>query len=335
MPDKYWKRRLNVTVAGVGMKLDDFHCEFQIRQMDVQHPDWAYIRIVNLKEGTSTAMMQGKKGPMKIEAGYHKGPYGEIFSGNIDQQRRGKLNGTDTYHDALGSSGGNAYTQAVVRETIPKGGTLMDAFQKIFQPMQEKGVKQGYIPTDALQRELPNGWTLMGMSKDLMRTLAETIGASWTIQNNEFRMTQYDKSLPGKSFDISATNGLIGIPEQQLTGVVARILINPDIKVHQQIRIDPKIVKRYMNIQGVWGGINPKTTEGALPGISEEGTYKVVRVDHDGSMRGQEWYTTLTCLAPGQEGLAAGAGSNQTGGDRSLPEVQQSGGGAGASGANQ
>jgi hypothetical protein len=151
---------------------------------------------------------------MKIEAGYHKGPYGEIFSGNIDQQRRGKLNGTDTYHDALGSSGGNAYTQAVVRETIPKGATLMDAFQKIFQPMKEKGVKQGHIPTDALQRELPNGWTLMGMSKDLMRTLAETIGASWTIQNNEFRMTEYNKSLPGKFFDISATNGLIGIPEQ-------------------------------------------------------------------------------------------------------------------------
>ena len=293
------------------MVLDDFHAEFQVRQTDTQHPDWAYVRITNLSQETSNKVFQQKNAPLYINAGYHQGPFGLIFEGGINQQRRGKLSGVDTYHDVLATTAGKAYTTGTVHKTIPKGSTYKDVLDAALEPFKQKGVKEGFIPQEVLNKQLKRGVTLNGMSKDIIRWVAEQFDASWTIFNNKFQMVQVSGSIP-KVMDLTPETGLIGIPEQTLTGIVVRILINANVDVGQKVHISEDIVKRYLDIQGKIGGVDVKGTTPVIPGVSKDGLYKVVRVDQDGSVHGQEWYTTLTCLAEGQEGvLGAGAPGNQ------------------------
>jgi hypothetical protein len=71
---KYWKRRLTVNIKGQSVKLDDLQAEFQVRQSDGQHPDWAYLRMLNLKDDTSNGIWG--KGEFKIEAGSRDGGFG-------------------------------------------------------------------------------------------------------------------------------------------------------------------------------------------------------------------------------------------------------------------
>jgi hypothetical protein len=140
---KYWKRRLTANVKGQSVKLDDLQAEFQIRQSDGQHPDWAYLRMLNLHDNTSNSIWG--KGEFKIEAGYHQGPFGLIFSGEITQQRRGKLSGVDRYHDVMAISGAQAYSHAVVEKTFDKGTTQTEMAREAAKQMTREGVTVGHI----------------------------------------------------------------------------------------------------------------------------------------------------------------------------------------------
>jgi hypothetical protein len=145
----------------------------------------------------------------------------------------------------------------------------------------------------------------MDQSRDILREVAETNDMSWTIFNGQFQMVKNSGSLPGV-VDINPDSGMIGLPEQQLTGIVVRVLMNPSYKIAQQVHIDKQFVQEFLDIGGFYEGGSPNQKDGILPGIAADGMYKIIRIDADGSMKGQEWYVTLTCVAMGQEGLAAG-----------------------------
>jgi hypothetical protein len=314
---KYWKRRLTANVKGQSVKLDDLQAEFQIRQSDGQHPDWAYLRMLNLHDNTSNSIWG--KGEFKIEAGYHQGPFGLIFSGEITQQRRGKLSGVDRYHDVMAISGAQAYSHAVVEKTFDKGTTQTEMAREAAKQMTREGVTVGHIG-ELFGNPLDRPWTVKEPARDFLRTIGRTTASTWQIFNGAVQMTRLADFIPG-SLTLNDQTGLIGIPEQTLEGIVAKILIRSDIKVGQRVTISQQSIKQYMSSVGQWFDL--KGSEGVMPGIAVDGVYKVVRIDHDGSVHGQEWYTTLTCLAPGKEGIAAGSSSNRIGVE--TPEVKNDG----------
>lgn len=94
---------------------------------------------------------------------------------------------------------------------------------------------------------------------------------------------------------------------------MCRILINANVRVYQKVHIRQDLVKTYLSGQGHYGGFDkeaaaapgtaplPDAPAGTPPGPSPNGIYKVIRVDQDGSVQEQEWYTTLTCAAMGKE----------------------------------
>jgi hypothetical protein len=314
---KYWKRRLTVNIKGQSVKLDDLQAEFQVRQSDGQHPDWAYLRMLNLKDDTSNGIWG--KGEFKIEAGYRDGGFGLIFSGEVTQQRRGKLSGVDRYHDVMATSGAQAYSHAIVDKTFQKGTTQTDMAKEAANQMTREGVTVGHIG-ELFGNPLDRPWTVKEPARDFLRTIGRTTASTWQIFNNAVQMTRLSDFVPG-SLLLNDETGLIGIPEQTLEGIVAKILIRSDIKIGQQVKISSESIRKYLSSTGQWFDL--KGAEGVMPGISVDGVYKVVRIDHDGSVQGQEWYTTLTCLATGKEGVAAGNPRNRLVVD--TPEVKDDG----------
>jgi hypothetical protein len=308
---KFWIRRAKVTVGGSALKLDDLQAEFQVRQTDIQHPDWAYIRITNLSIASSQKLFDaGKGGSFELEAGYHEGYYGSIFKGEIMQQRRGKANGTDKYHDILAVSGGRGYSNATVSQTLPAGSKTDDLVNAVVQALAPYGITRGYISQFGDQAT-KRGVTLNDPARDILRRLAETGDASWYIQDNKLYIVKTQDFVPGEGLKIGPTTGMVGIPEQQLNGIVVRVLMRPDVLVGQKIQLDPQTIKQYLSPVGEQGGFDIKSAQGVIPGIPVDGVFKVVRIDQDGSVQGQEWYTTITALDMRNAGMAAGAAGNQ------------------------
>lgn len=305
------------------MNLDDLQTEFQVRMATVQQPNHAYIRITNLSDKTSDAIFQ-EGAPVTIYAGYHEGPYGEIFAGETREMRRGKMNGVDKYHDILAVDSHAAYAYAEVHKTLDKGSSIKDVIQEAAKAMEQQGVQIGDL-SQIKDVKLHKAITMNGMARDILRWATESIDASWSIFNGKLQIVPNDGSAKG-SYTINGDSGMVGMPEQTLTGVNIRILMNPNIKMDQMVQVDSKSIQQYMRKSASHGDL--PTLKGVVPGIAVDGEYKVIRIDHDGSVQGQEWYTTLTCLAPGKEGQS-GPGAKGISPKRGVTEVEQGTGSTG------
>lgn len=328
---KHWKRRLEIDVGDRHLVLSDMQVEFQVRQIERPQPGWAYVRITNLSDPTSQSL-RVKNASVRINAGYFEGPFGKIFDGNVQDTRWGKLNGTDKYHDILATSGSQAYTFAKVSDTLPKDSTLDDAVRMAAKEMEKMGVEIGYLDPALKSVTVTRAFPMHAPSRNVFDKIAESTNTSWFIFNNQLYFVSNKSGMSGAP-RISADTGMIGTPEQQLYGIVVRVLMNPNYKIGQDVQIDAEVEKNF-----IIGGLQPGEFEkqtAKIPGINPSGKYRIVRIDHDGNTRAnQPWYTTLTCLDPGQPGQAAAAPGNVGGAlgnriPRGNPENEEQGGGGG------
>jgi hypothetical protein len=207
-------------------------------------------------------------------------------------------------------SGGRGYSNATVSQTLPAGSKTDDLVNAVVQALAPYGITRGYISQFGDQAT-KRGVTLNDPARDILRRLAETGDASWYIQDNKLYIVKTQDFVPGEGLKIGPTTGMVGIPEQQLNGIVVRVLMRPDVLVGQKIQLDPQTIKQYLSPVGEQGGFDIKSAQGVIPGIPVDGVFKVVRIDQDGSVQGQEWYTTITALDMRNAGMAAGAAGNQ------------------------
>ena len=164
-----------------------------------------------------------------------------IFDGEIAQARKGKEpNGTDTYLDILAMSGYQAYGYATISKTLSAGATYDDVISTIADSMKKHKLSIGYLAKLGGEK-FSRAVVLHGMSRDQMRKYTQSAGASWSVQNQKIFVVKNGKGVPGMERELNASSGLIGIPEQTMKGIVAKILLDPGFAVNQHVRIDPKI----------------------------------------------------------------------------------------------
>ena len=307
---RQWIRSCKVEIGGVAINCDNLQVTIMVRQADQQHNNHAYVRITNLSQATAQKAMNAAKefAKFKLEAGY-QGRSGIIFEGEISQARKGKEpNGTDTYLDVLAMSGYQAYGYSTISKTLSAGATVDDVISTIADSMKKHNLSIGHLAKLGGEK-FSRAVVLHGMSRDQMRKYTQGAGASWSVQNQKIFVVKNGKPVPGMERELNASSGLIGIPEQTMQGIVAKILIDPGFAVHQHVRIDPKI-----NINEALAPISPLAQFGKtsnipfrteIPKVSETGDYTVVRVDHDGVMEAGPWYTTLTMVSQSDQSKGA------------------------------
>lgn len=310
---RQWIRACRAEIAGVAVNCDGLQVQIMVRQADQQHNNYAYIRITNLSEKTAQSAMSAAKEfkPFKLEAGY-QGRSGILFEGEISQVRKGKEpNGTDTYLDVLAMSGKQSYGYATISKTLSAGATFDDVIGAIADSMKKHKLSVGHLAKLGGEK-FSRAVVLHGMSRDQMRKYTQSQGASWSVQNQKIYVVKNGESVPGMKRELNANSGLIGIPEQTLQGIVAKVLLDPGFAVYQEVRVDPNI-----QINAALAPISPLGTPSSaitgensvwgktIPKVSLTGDYIVVRVDHDGVMEAQPWYTTLTMVAKGDDSAGA------------------------------
>lgn len=293
---RQWKRAVKVTATGGGKTFDlsTMRCRFEIRDSTNQSLRTLVLRITNLSDATAQALPGKEGGKVEIQAGYEDN-LGIIFTGDLKQKRIGRENPTDTYVDLYASTGDRAYGNAVVSKTLKAGSTGADIYNACLDAMKPYGITQGQIPDFLAQRKFPRPYTLFGMARSHLRTLAQSNGCTWNFRDDKLDIIPVGGTLKGDTTILNSRTGLVGMPEQTNLGIVARCLINPKIGINSMVQIDQKSIQQAAYDLSIGG--EPNNSEPFLASIAADGFYRVIAIDHIGDTSGRSWYQELSCIA--------------------------------------
>ena len=285
-------------VPGAALDLSAFHFTFETRQQDVESPNNCRIRVYNLARSTVDDIRASEYSQVILQAGYGQS-YGVIFSGTIKQYGIGRENSTTTYLDILAADGDIAYNNSWVSTTLAAGSTPQQRIDVAVGAMQQQSqITKGYLmePTGGV---LPRGKVLFGMARAFLRKEAEAQGATWNITNGQVNIVPLKGYLPGEAVVLSASTGMVGLPEQTNEGLKVVSLLNPKLVVGGLVRIDNKSVNQIVQADPTAAPVPYNQYAGLqlLATITNDGLYRALVVEHEGDTRGQSWYTRLVCLA--------------------------------------
>lgn len=299
------------TADGSGIELGALRCTFDIRRGDIQTPNSCDVRVYNLSDNTANTIASPEFTQISLKAGYGtQGNLGLIFSGSIKQVRQGREDQKNSYVDITAADGDEAYNFSFMALTLAAGAaTAMTAVQAMIANMAKaaiasptgkpggQGVSAGYIPPLS-KNSPPRGRTYFGAVKDEMRELAANNDCKWSIQDGKVCLipnTGYITSVA--PITISPLTGLIGVPEQTQNGLELRTLLNPALKIGQRVQLVSKDVNQFRyGLDLPSQTLNRYLQQSSLK-TSADGTYYIMRANHSGDTRGQDWYTDLVCLA--------------------------------------
>ena len=286
-------------------------CRFDIKQHTRQTPNMATIRITNQLPATARSLVKNDSEfkTVTIDAGYEDN-HGIVFSGQIVRAIYGRETPTDTLTTILCSDGFQAHNYAVVSKTHAAGSTPNDHVNTALAAMGQYGVTKGFFgpSVDLSTPSFPRAVSLFGMARQVLENIAKSKGANTSYQAGKVHMVTNKDSLPGGPIILNSKTGLVGMPTLEIGGIMARVLINPNIKVHGLVHIDQAL------IQGLLPGLAPdgSAAPNLYPSTAADGIYRVFQIDLSGDTRGTPWYMDIACLPPGanptSQSIAASAG---------------------------
>ncbi len=301
MPANY-DRRIDLTVSGVnltpsGLAADSLRVRFAIQSHTVQSPNACQIVVTNLSDQTA-AQLLAEYGPVTLSVGYVGGVYGQIFKGTVTQVIHGERErGTDKLTRIFAYDGDAAHNFATVSTTLAAGWTPQDVLNILVMALVPFGINP--IPTvlglDLSQPKGIRGLVLSGAVKDHMRDLATSLGALWSVQGGQGILAAKDAALPNP-ITVDSTTGMIGVPRQTSTGIYVTTLINPNIQVRGQIKVDQSsIIRSQLDTNPL--SKTSATTNALLntQGVGD-GVYTVLHQEFEADSRGNAWYQSHTCL---------------------------------------
>jgi hypothetical protein len=332
-----WLRKCSLIVSNdqKGLDLSQFRIKFQIRQADpiAAKPKTAWIRVYNLAPTTigntnSVTGIVAEYTTVTLQAGYQTGAFGIIFQGTIKQFRAGHETAVDSFFDIMAADGDIAYNFAVTNKALAAGATLDDAIKAHQDALSKLGATPGYndLKTSgaagggvSTSGGLPGGINptflrgpvLHGMARAGMTNSANQAGATWVIENGKVQIVKTNGFAPGEAVVLNSGTGLIGWPEQTESGIYARCLLNPNIKIQGQVQIDNQSLNAQQGVSPINQNLTPPgrspfvnfpsvTDFRAFATVAADGLYRVLVVEHEGDTRGNPWYTNLILLQSDQ-----------------------------------
>lgn len=284
--------QLVVSKGAQGIDLSQLRFRFEVRASDVETPNTLSVRVYNLKGETQNAIIS-EFDTVTLTAGYQTGNKGPIFQGDIKQFRFGRESNVDSYLDILAGDGDAAYNQSVINQSFPAGTTQdqqLSVLAGSFGLPVANGAN-GLLTTGGI---FPRGKTMFGMARLHMATLASSNNVRWSIQNGVITLVPVTGYLPGQAVQINSATGMIGTPEQTDNGIVIRCYLNPLIKIGQLVQINNADINQ-ATLKSNFG--YPSYTSSYYPAtVANDGFYRVLVAEHVGDIRGNDWYTELTCL---------------------------------------
>lgn len=296
---RQWIRYFGLQIEGASGTTDvsQLRGRFRVRYATVQSPNSAEIIVTNLKEETAQLIRkEGQK--VTLTAGYEDG-FAIIFQGEIIQKKVGRENPVDTYLAIVAQDGDRAYNFATMSKTLAAGSTFKDQVDAVLEAMKPYGVTKGFV-SDLGSQKMPGPRVLFGMARDVMREIATSTGAAWTIENGKLDVVKATDTKPGDVIVLNSQTGMIGRPVQTFDGVIARMLLNTKVKPNTRMKIDEASIDAATLSTDYTGALGNEVLKSQ---IATDGLYKVVVVEHHGDTHGNPWYTEVVCHRADGQGI--------------------------------
>lgn len=291
-------RKLSVLVGpagGAGLDFGEFKVAFRVERGDVQTPNSCDVRIFNVRDDVASQISTKEFNTLRVQAGYG-GNFGLIFQGEIKQVRIGRSDAKDSYVDITAADGDSAYNYAFSAFTLAKSSTQEDGLKGFLQDMARHAITPGYAPRPPTNPRI-RGRTYYGMTRDQLRQYAKANNMIWSLQDSKLTMVPRQSYIPGNAVLISPQTGLIGVPEQTQNGIETRVLLNPQIKIGQLVKLQSTNVNQLR--YGLDSQAQADNIRLALSvKTASDGLYYVMWTTHSGDTRSQApWYSDLVLLA--------------------------------------
>lgn len=184
--------------------------KFKITKTLKKEPNTSEIIVTNLNQN-SRASLQVKGVRCLLEAGYKDTGVSKIFSGDVrtvDHIR----NVADWDTTMKLGDGERAWVYARVYESFSPGVRIADVIKTAAKGM---GIDMGNVnaAVAGISAVFSQGFVIAGSASAAMTQLIETIGYTWSVQDNQIQILKPDQVLDLPVPEISQSSGLIGSPE--------------------------------------------------------------------------------------------------------------------------
>lgn len=266
--------------TGNGLLIKDLQVTFDISKStnNKNRTNSASIEVYNLSE-ESLKVLDTDYPAAVFSAGYlDTGGVKRLFSGQVTNVSTRK-SGTDIITQITMGSGYTELNHETLSDVVPPGNNVQDAIEKLRKAI---GADRGVYNGTNLNNEIIYGYPLSGTPKEMLDELAEKYQLDWQLDDGVLYVHDNDRAATEQfqlAYVISPFTGLIERPYRvsgdkrrskkdkvKKPGVQMKILLNPEIKAGDIIKIDEGLLK---------------------------GWYKVDSLRHTGSWRGENWYTTI------------------------------------------
>lgn len=314
MGTRQWKRVAQVIIgkAGTGLLVTDLRIQFEIMKTVDATPNTAVVRMYNLHPDHE-AKIKNEFDEAQLFAGY-VGALQLLFRGNLTHVYRYR-DGNDYITELEIGDGDKDFRQAVMNETLAAGTTVQQLVERAVGSFQSVGGTTKGAVQIAGTGARTRGKVLSGNTRDVLHNAAREANANWSIQDGQLTMVGVNDVLPHQAIVLRADTGLLGAPEISDKGIVAKCLLNPQLRVNGAVMLDNNGIKAKRQKAAAKANSAAPAQEPTQPvRLDPDGVYKVLQVTHKGDTRGQDWTSEVECIGLDQpipasrSGMSGGLG---------------------------
>lgn len=240
---------------------------FDLTKTITAEPNDATITVSNLNQSTRNLITDKKYNRILLNAGYGD-DMRTLFVGYIDEVENRKET-VDIITIMTCSDGSQDYRESRTAVTLNKGQTDKDIVNQALKDMPNTNAG---IQEFKKEQKLPRGKTMVGNTRDVLKTVAKNQDADWSIQDGKLLLLPKTSALANnEGFLIQEGTGMIGSPQKTSDGLEVRCLLNNVLRVGQLCRIVSKI-KEY------------------------SGDFKITKLQIRGSNKGPDFLNILTLV---------------------------------------
>lgn len=302
-----WMRQCKLTVQvekekPQALDLSDFHIYFHISQPITEAPKAAEIYIYNLSKEKMDILCgpndQKVSSKVLLEVGYESSGLEILFKGEVFQYRRGRDNQVDTWLCILAVSGKVVKTEKTVGISIPAQTSVNETKNILLKEYEKAGLQLGYSPELSDQKFI-RGQVLFGSLDLNMQQFSKDNDLAYTLSDEEIHMRIVDRYTIEPLHILTAKTGVVGMPQLTTDGLKITCLLNPKLKWGGRVQVDMTNMQTeaYDIAYGQGGVDQPFKNPNLASGVN--GMFIICSSEHSGDNRGNDWHTSLVCIAVG------------------------------------
>lgn len=317
---------LTITTENGSYDFSKFQVSFQVLHACISTPKILKCRISNLSHGgkgtsnTIGVLQHAKNKKVTLKTWYNGQSPSILFEGDIRMIYAGRSSPVETYLEIEAVALGNDYANSFSSLALSKGWTYDSAVKNTIGNV--KGMNIGTIPQKSGSGARAK--IIYGNNRDIIRQHARNLSGYPVIADDgTFNILNAQKPQNlGTTLTLTPFNGIIGTPMQVPEGIQLTALLDANYKVGTYINVysmngdDSRVAIQQEETELHYTGINngnqfvDKWGNLQVKGLSHNGHYSIIFVDHVGEMRGEPWYSTIIAQAvdPSDQSIATSRG---------------------------